>query len=58
MIACGLSMGIGKRELLEDYYWNELGAVFEEWSALHGASDDEEEHVSAEAFLGGDGERL
>ena len=51
-------MGIGKRELLEDYYWNELGAVFEEWSALHGASDDEEEHVSAEAFLGGDGERL
>ena len=50
-------MGIGKRALLEDYYWDELGAVFEEWNALHGASD-EEERVSAETFLGGDGELL
>ena len=50
-------MGIGKRELLEDYYVDEIGAVIEEWNALHGAGEAEEQ-VDGMTFLGGGGEVL
>ena len=33
LIAMGLSLGIGKRELMEDYYFDEIGAVAEAWNA-------------------------
>ena len=55
LIAGGLSIGVGKRELLEDYYFDEIGAVIEEWNALHGAGEEEEE-VDGMTFLGGGGE--
>lgn len=35
-------MGIGKRELLEDYYLDEFLAVCEEWALLGGAEWEEE----------------
>jgi len=45
-------MGISKRELLSDYYPDELAAVFEAWAALHGLKDGcNEEPVSVTAFL-------
>lgn len=45
-------MGISKRELLEDYYPDELAAVFEAWGELHGIGRAEEtEQVSVNAFL-------
>ena len=50
-------MGIGKRELMEDYYLDEIGAVIEEWNALH--DPDREggtEQVDALTFLGEGGE--
>lgn len=34
MIAAGLKIGIGKRELLEDYYLDELPLIFEQYGAL------------------------
>jgi len=54
MIAKALSIGIGKRELLEDYYPDELGYIIEEHNIIHGmGSDDvEEERVGALEFLG------
>lgn len=46
------SIGIGKRELLEDYYPDELDVLFEEWAIMHGADERvEEETVSPAAFL-------
>lgn len=57
LIASALSMGIGKRELLEDYYVGEIAAVIEEWNALHGAGEAEEQ-VDGMTFLGGGGEVL
>ena len=45
-------MGISKRELLCDYYPDELAAVFEAWAELHGVKHDvETEPVSVRAFL-------
>lgn len=37
MIAAGLKIGIGKRELLEDYYLDELPLIFEQYNVLSGA---------------------
>ena len=46
-------LGISKRELLSDYYPDELPAIFAAWSALHGAPcGAEAETVSAAEFLG------
>ena len=36
-----MSIGIGKRELLEDYYPDELAAVLFAWAQLHGAKPEE-----------------
>lgn len=45
-------MGISKRELLCDYYPDELAAVFEVWSEMHGVKREEDaEQVSVRAFL-------
>lgn len=50
-------MGISKRELLEDYYFDEISAVIQEWNDLHGAGEKEEE-VDGMTFLGAGGEVL
>lgn len=58
MIVCALHMGIGKRELMEDYYPDEIGAIFESYNALHGGKKTEEvQAVDALEFfgIGGDG---
>lgn len=47
-------LGIGKRELLEDYYPDELAAVVEAYAALRGAktqADEPAEPMSPAAFL-------
>ena len=52
LIAQGLMMGISKRELLCDYYPDELATVFGAWSDLHAPPGQRDaEPVSAEAFL-------
>lgn len=48
MIAAGLKIGIGKRELLEDYYLDELPLIFEQYSALSG--EDPDGGTAEEAF--------
>ncbi len=55
LIASALSIGISKRELLEDYYMDEIGEVIRAWNNLHGAGD-QEEQVDGAAFLGSGGE--
>lgn len=40
-------------ELLEDYYPDELAAVFGEYAALHRPGEREAERVGAEEFLKG-----
>ena len=54
----GLCLGIGKRELLEDYYLDEIGAVAEAWNELHNPRVNETEDISPEAFFGGGGEKI
>ena len=50
---------IGKRELMEDYYLDEIGAVAEAWNALRRPpAEDAEEAVTPEVFFGGEGERI
>ena len=45
-------MGVSKREMLEDYYPDELAAVFDAWAKLHGAgAQADAEAVSVKAFL-------
>ncbi|MFR5853449.1 MAG: hypothetical protein ACLUE8_03490 [Lachnospiraceae bacterium] len=53
-----MSIGISKRELLNDYYMDEIGPVFEEWNRLHDPDREETEEVEAAEFLGGEGEWL
>ena len=43
-------LGIGKRELLEEYYHDELPVLFEVWNELHGGKQ-EPERVDVMAFL-------
>lgn len=50
-------IGISKRELLEDYYPDELPAIFEAWGEMHGVKGEAEtEEVDVMEFLGGGGE--
>jgi hypothetical protein len=51
-------MGIGKRELMEDYYMDEIGDVIREWNRLHNPDREETIQMEAEEFLGGGGEWL
>lgn len=54
----GLHIGIGKRELLEDYYPEEIEAIFAAYNDLHGKKKEEEsvEEVDALTFFGLGGE--
>lgn len=58
MIASGLSIGIGKRELMEDYYLEEISDVVGEWNRLHNPEHEEIVEMKPEEFLGGGGEWL
>lgn len=55
MIAQGLTIGISKRELLEDYYPDELPLIFEAWGEIHGVrreeGEEEPERVGVMEFL-------
>lgn len=52
MIAQALTVGISKRELLEDYYPDEIPLVFEAWGDIHGVKREKEpEEVSVMEFL-------
>ena len=45
-------MGISKRELLNDYYPDELAAVLAAWADMHsGGGQTEAEPVEVQAFL-------
>lgn len=58
MIVFGLHIGIGKRELLDDYYPDEIEAIFETYNELHSRKEKEEkvEEVDALSFFGIGGE--
>lgn len=56
LIAAGLCIGIGKRELLNDYYMDEIGVILEEWNALKKGEDTSEVQMDAMSFLGEGGE--
>lgn len=43
MIAAGLKIGISKRELMEDYYPDELTLVFERYAQLTHPKDEPQE---------------
>lgn len=58
LIAGALTMGVGKRELFEDYYFDELGSIIEAWNALHGAEKEMVENAEPFDFLGEGGEWL
>lgn len=52
MIAQGLTIGISKRELLEDYYPDEVPLIFEAWGEIHGVEREQEpKEVSVMEFL-------
>lgn len=52
MIAQGLTIGISKRELLEDYYPDEVPLIFEAWGEMHGVKAEKEpEQVGVMEFL-------
>lgn len=54
LIAQALSIGIGKKELMEDYYPGELASIIAEWNVIHCPEDAEEEkEVGIEEFLKG-----
>lgn len=48
-------MGIGKRQLLEDYYMDEIPEIARAWRRQHGL-EEETQQVDELAFLGGGGE--
>jgi len=55
----GLSIGIGKRELLEDYYPGELAVLFAEYNVVHNADEDKTDHnVDPLSFFGAGGEEI
>lgn len=63
MIASALRVGISKKELLEEYYLDEIGAVIEEYVALmtpgkqaKTEKSTDGEYVGVLDFLGGGGE--
>ncbi len=51
-------MGVSKRELLEDYYPDELPALLNAYRALHAPPEAPAQTVDAMDFLGDGGERL
>ena len=51
LIIQALAIGIGKRELMEDYYPDELDAIFTAWCALHGQEKEEAREVDVMEFL-------
>ena len=55
----GLSIGITKRALLEDYYPGELAVLFDEYNIVHGRDEDEVvEEVTPFEFFGARGEEI
>lgn len=58
LIASALCMGIGKRELMEDYYMDEIGDILGQWNRLHNPDGEETMEVDAQEFLGEGGEWL
>lgn len=60
LISSALTIGISKRELLEEYYMDEIGEVIKAWNALHDPQGDsgETKMVDPLEFLGEGGERL
>ena len=50
-------MGIGKRQLLEDYYFDEIGEIIHQWNALY-QGEEEEDQVDALTFFGEGGEMV
>ena len=60
LIASALTIGISKRELLEEYYMDEIGEVIKAWNALHDpqGGSGETKIVDPLEFLGEGGERL
>jgi len=50
LIVQARTLGIGKRELLEEYYPDELPVLFEAWNELHGGKQ-EPERVDVMEFL-------
>ena len=50
-------MGVSKRELLTDYYPDELPELLRAWRRLHEPAGEGVERVDALAFLGEGGER-
>ena len=54
----GLHIGISKRELLEDYYPDELEAIFEAYNDMHDTKKERDtiEEVSPMEFFGIGGE--
>jgi hypothetical protein len=49
----GLELGVGKRELLNDYYLDEIYEIIREHNDIHGGADaDETEYAGAGEFFG------
>lgn len=38
-----LGLGIGKKELLNDYYWDEILIIFDEYSIINAIDDEDDE---------------
>lgn len=45
------SIGIGKQDLMEHYYFDEINVLLDMWNRLHSADYEWEEEVSPQAFL-------
>ncbi len=58
MIAAGLTLGIAKRELMEDYYPAELPVVLKAYTDRHGAEQSDTEAVDPMTFFGTGGETV
>lgn len=48
LIVSALELGISKKELLEDYYWDEIPLIFERYNALHSSKKEE---TTEEAYI-------
>lgn len=58
LIALGLRMGIGKKELLCDYYPDELPALFAAYAEGIATDADKDDQSDPMAFFGGGGEQI
>ena len=53
LIVCALHMGIGKRELMEAYYPDEIVEILRIYARMHGEKEEtREEEVDLMEFLG------